>query len=43
MLKPYPLENKRILIVDDARPPRKVLKKLLSDFGNIHFFEADSI
>ena len=43
MLNPYPLENAKVLIVDDARPPRKVLKKLLSDFGTINYFEAESL
>lgn len=43
MLQPLPLNKKKIMIVDDARPPRKVLKKLLSEFGSITFYEAETI
>jgi len=38
-----PLENKKILVIDDARPPRKMLKRLLNDYGSVEFFEVDSI
>lgn len=43
MTKPLPLNKNKVLIVDDARPPRKVLKKLLSEFGSINFLEAETI
>jgi len=42
-MNPQPLKNSKILIVDDARPPRKVLKKLLSDFGALQIIEAETI
>jgi DNA-binding NtrC family response regulator len=38
-----PLENKNILIIDDARPPRKILKKLLQNFGNCNFQEEENL
>ena len=43
MLNPFPLENKNILIIDDARPPRKILKRLLSDFGTCNFQEEENL
>ena len=39
---PQPLKNKRILIVDDVLAPRKMLKRLLGQFGEIEFEEADT-
>ncbi len=38
---PQPLKNMRVLIVDDVLAPRKMLKRLLAQFGEIDFEEVD--
>lgn len=39
---PQPLKNKRILIIDDVLAPRKMLKRLLVQFGEMEFEEVDN-
>lgn len=39
MIHPHPLKNFSILVVDDAVPPRKMLRRLLNTFGEFEYDE----
>lgn len=43
MIHPHPLKNFNILVIDDAIPPRKMLRRLLNTFGEFEYDEDSSV
>ncbi len=43
MIHPQPLKNFSILIIDDAKPPRRMLRRLLNVFGEYDYEEEENV